>query len=205
MKKMFVTLLMCLAILLSSCNVSTNNTHNETEVLNQQIKELKSMINDLDAEKSALRSDFEKLKFEFQILKNQKNEINVSTNNNNPKLSKFLYEIRENKAIITGYSGDEKNLVIPSCIDGYKVYGIGESAFAYSDIESVIVCEGVEKIDWFAFYAIPTLKSVTIPPSVNSIGYSAFEHVSVSFSICCQENTYACNYAKNAGITYIII
>ena len=37
-------LLLPIAILLSSCNVSTNSAHNETEVLNQQIKELKSIL-----------------------------------------------------------------------------------------------------------------------------------------------------------------
>lgn len=65
----------------------------------------------------------------------------------------YTYSTYNSKtAYIVGYSGKAANLTIPSTIDGYKITGIGDYAFRYNY----------------------TLKSVTIPDTVTSVGYSAF-------------------------------
>ena len=82
---------------------------------------------------------------------------------------------------------------------------VGESAFSSSKITTVIISEGVKKIDWFAFYTCPHLTSVTLPQSVTSIGYAAFEGASSSFSIYCYAGSYACDYAKSYAIPYVAV
>ena len=65
----------------------------------------------------------------------------------------YTYQVlADGTAEITGYTGSATELVIPSEMDGYRVTGIGDNAFFLST----------------------SLKSVTIPDSVTSIGASAF-------------------------------
>ena len=67
-------------------------------------------------------------------------------------IDSFTYEINGESVTITGYTGSEGNVTIPSEIDGKPVTAIGEKAF----------------------YQNYTLTSVEIPNSVTSIGTSAF-------------------------------
>ena len=116
---------------------------------------------------------------------------------------KFLYDIVDGYALISGYTGTDTYLVIPSHIDGYEVAKIGESAFAGRKITTLIISEGIREIDWFSFYGCPTLTSVTLPKSLSSVGYGAFDGASSKLTIYCYSDTYAHNFAKSYGISYI--
>lgn len=86
----------------------------------------------------------------------------------------FVYDSYDDDTIrITDYQGNETNIVIPSEIDGYDVYEIGDNAFRNKDIESVIISEGIIRIGSNAFYNCDDLKSVDIPESVEEIGLGA--------------------------------
>lgn len=119
--------------------------------------------------------------------------------------SVFTYQIVDGTAIITGFVGNDENIIIPSMIDGFKVSGIAGNAFEDYGIKSVIISNGVEYIDWFAFYNCESLIAVTIPSSVSKIGYSAFAGASPSFTIYCHKNSFAENYAKSYGLSYAFI
>ena len=118
---------------------------------------------------------------------------------------KFLYELADESAVITGYTGNEENLVIPSMIDGHKVTEIADSAFSSSQLKRVIVPSGVTKIGWFSFQNCPSLNAVTLPSSITAIGHSAFPAQSKGFSIYCPNDSFALQYAKSYGIAYTII
>ena len=119
--------------------------------------------------------------------------------------SVFIYTLEGGKAIITGFTGEDEHIVIPAKIDGIEVYGIAANAFEDYRIKSVIISEGVEVIDWFAFYRCSDLESVTIPASVRRIGHSAFEGCATRFTIYCHDSSFAQSYAQSYGITYAII
>lgn len=66
------------------------------------------------------------------------------------------------------YIGDDKKPVVPNGVEE-----ICEYAFAYCDIETVLLPESLEKIDDSAF-AYATLKEVTIPANVKIVEDNAF-------------------------------
>ncbi len=75
---------------------------------------------------------------------------------------------------ITGYSEiASKDVVIPSQIDGVDVNVIGNGAFDYKEIESVVLPNGVTKIEENAFMS-NSISKVEIPDSVEFIGGQAF-------------------------------
>ena len=76
---------------------------------------------------------------------------------------------------ITGYSGNDEIINIPSTINDKKVTSIGD--FAFSDCESltsVTIPDSVTSIGNCAFDGCSGLTNVTIPNSVTSIGDFAF-------------------------------
>lgn len=70
---------------------------------------------------------------------------------------------------LTNYNGTEKHIILPQ---GIEI--IGENAFMSSEIESVVVPEGVEKIEDSGFWGCKSLKSVTLPSSLEVIEGDAF-------------------------------
>ena len=88
----------------------------------------------------------------------------------------FYYEENKDGGItITGYTGDETELVIPGEIDGKGVTSIGDSAFRdCSSLTSIKIPAGVTSIGDFAFEYCYGLTSIEIPAGVTSIGNRAF-------------------------------
>ena len=85
---------------------------------------------------------------------------------------------------ITGYSGNDEIINIPSTINDKKVTSIGD--FAFSDCESltsVTIPDSVTSIGNQAFDGCSCLTSITIPNSVTSIGDGVFHGCSGLTSI----------------------
>ena len=89
---------------------------------------------------------------------------------------------------ITSYTGEGvTNVIIPEEIDGVKVTGIGEEVFAYSDITSIEIPDGVTSIGLKAFYGCSSLTNIEIPNSVTSISAAAFADCTSLVSITIPE------------------
>ena len=85
----------------------------------------------------------------------------------------FTYSVTGTEAAITGYTGSGGNVVVPDTIDGYKITGIGSSAFANNTlITSVTLGKNIKEIRNNAFSSCTHLESVTM--SYNStVEYTA--------------------------------
>ncbi len=76
---------------------------------------------------------------------------------------------------LAGYSGEIKNLDIPSTIAGVKVTGVNNNAFMYcTSLESISLPEGVSEIPYMAFTGCTALKEVYLPDGLKTIGFRAF-------------------------------
>ena len=208
--KIFMCLLCLVCILFVSCSSKGNVPEKEHDKndMSAVIDQLEDMLDDLKASQEKINAEnkaqIDKLYAELEKISRE--ESTSSDNNDDINTAgRFLYEIKDGNAIITGYTGKETDIVIPSKIDGYAVESIGESAFSNSKLTSVIISEGIKKIDWFAFYTVPTLASITLPSTIEEIGYGAFEGASSSFTVYCCDDSYALSFVKSYGFSYVII
>ena len=71
----------------------------------------------------------------------------------------------------------EKNIIIPSTINGVAVTEIEEFAFRGANIESMVIPDSVKIIGKSAFRRCTLLESITIPSSVTSIKHGAFSDI----------------------------
>ena len=87
----------------------------------------------------------------------------------------FTYTVSGGYILITGYNGSCEELIIPSKIGDYEVYGIGAGAFKERDrLTSVVISDGIISIGNSAFQNCTNLESITIPVTVTYIGDSVF-------------------------------
>jgi hypothetical protein len=91
-------------------------------------------------------------------------------------LSHFEYSVLNDSVTITGYIGEEINLVLPAEIEGKSVTSIGNAAFlGCTNLKSIIIPGSVEYINKDAFAACVNLETVTIMDGVKGIIDDAFE------------------------------
>lgn len=103
--------------------------------------------------------------------------------------SDYTYTIIDNKATITGFSGEPVFIDIPDIIDGCRVTEIRDNAFyECTSLKNITIPATVEKIGHHAFYACSALESIVIPDSVTEIGMGCFSGNSVLASASISEN-----------------
>ena len=227
MKKKIIIILsviICLSSALSSCSFisepdksdpSASNTERPTDDGNSKIKELEAQIISLlqsqQLSESERKNEIAALKAEIELLKSknketQSNNANTETaspTETEPEEKDFTYTLNGYKATITSTSVTNETLIIPSVIDGHPVGAIGQEILPNNNkIKRIIISSGIETIDWFAFENCTSLLSITIPSSVTSIGYGAFNGAPKSFTIECTKDSFTEKYAQSYGIKY---
>lgn len=86
----------------------------------------------------------------------------------------FSYEIQNEKVVITGYTGSDKNLIIPAEIDNKSVLKIENNALRDNKtLTSVTISEGIEDIGNSAFENCTKLSTITLPTTITHIGKNA--------------------------------
>jgi hypothetical protein len=87
----------------------------------------------------------------------------------------FEYEILDKGAVITRYTGNETEVVIPSSIENAPVVEIGFYAFeAKYDLRAVTLPDTLTLIGEGAFMDCTSLESINIPETVTGIDRGAF-------------------------------
>ncbi len=218
-KSLVIILAICISLLhiLSSCAYSPlNSTDEQYESLPQdtstltdvRIKELEAKIVTLlqsqQISESERKKEISTLKAELEALKKKESEksTEASTESNTQKV--FDYTLNGYKVTITAINTDEESISIPAIIDGHAVVGIGSEVLKSKNIKRIVLEDGIETLDWFAFKGCSALSSISIPASVTSIGYGAFDGASKALTIECKKDSFAMKYAQSYGIKYVL-
>ena len=86
----------------------------------------------------------------------------------------FSYEIVNEQVVITGYTGSDKNLIIPAEIDNKSVLKIENNALRDNKtLTSVTISEGIEDIGESTFENCTSLATITLPKTITHIGKNA--------------------------------
>lgn len=86
----------------------------------------------------------------------------------------FIYEIVDESVIITGYTGSETAVVVPSQIDGLNVEKISDNTFKDNkNITAVTVSSGVKDIGASAFENCTSLATISLPDTIIHMGEKA--------------------------------
>lgn len=108
--------------------------------------------------------------------------VSVMTASAEETYGDYSYTINEDSdgeyVTITGYSGNDTTVVIPSKIKGLPVKVIGGSSFSNTRISSIKIPEGVTSMGGWAFLGCWNLESVSIPDTVKNIGSLCFYNCS---------------------------
>ena len=154
--------------------------------------------------KSEQQQLLNELKAELEALKSTEKPKETSAPIQTDPPTIYNYTLQNGYAVITSVTTTEESITIPAIIDNHQVSAIGSNALNSTTVKSVIISPGIEKIDWFAFSGCISLSSVSIPDSVTSVGYGAFDNTSKALTIHCNRDSFAHKYAQSYGITYDI-
>lgn len=114
----------------------------------------------------------------------------------------FTYTVSDGNAVITKYSSDESNVVIPDTLGGYKVTGIGDSAFLnLTKIKSITIPASITHMDYGAFMNC-TIEQINIPSIESWLGIT-FETNKESSNPLYTGNAYL--YIDGKAVTDIVI
>lgn len=202
MKKIFFSAFVLILLFgMISCSVNSPSSEPSQEL----IESLEAQISMLEKQQAQYVSEHNQLSESIAAALDSISTDGTSPSDTETNAIGFQYTVEAQRAIITGYAGDEVDLVIPSSIDGYEVFAIADGAFSDMKIRSVIISDGVESIGWFAFDGCVRLSAVTLPSSINSIGYSAFGGNTSDLTIYCHNGSFALRFAQSFGISYAVI
>jgi len=115
--------------------------------------------------------------------------------------SQFTYLIENGGVTITAYTGKQKQVTLPTTIEGYPVVAVGDRAFMDNVILTAVeIPDGVTRIGWFAFSGCVSLESISIPTTVATISYGAFQNCRSTLIVNCTPGSYAEAYARSYGM-----
>lgn len=87
----------------------------------------------------------------------------------------FEYIKYQDGIALTKYNGNEKNLIVPSVIDGKKVVSVRGAFYGNRSITHIRLSEGIEEVGYMSFYFCASLVSVKLPSSIRTIEHAAFK------------------------------
>lgn len=126
---------------------------------------------------------------------------NVRTANNIWEEYRYR-ELEDGTLEITGYQGNDTELVIPAEINGKRVTSIGSYAFdGCSSLTGIELPAGITSIGVNAFSGCRSLTEIKLPESLTIIGDYAFGELK-DMELLVYKNNYAEKYAKQYKYSY---
>ena len=104
--------------------------------------------------------------------------------------SAYSYTVDTYGATITGFSGNDKNITLPSVLGGKPVVAVGDNAFKNnSNLETLVIPSSVKTIGDRAFFNCSNLRSVKFSSGLTEIKTYAFDFCTSLTSISLPDTT----------------
>ena len=117
----------------------------------------------------------------------------------------FDYKIQNNEVTITKYRGTSKNVIIPNKIENISVTTIGNHAFYFNKLTSIVLPETLITIGKFAFMQ-NKLINIVLPETLTTIGDCAFSRNRLTSIVLPETLTNIGEYAfHNNTLTSIVL
>lgn len=100
----------------------------------------------------------------------------------------FTYEMSDGEIIITGYTGTDLSIRIPSSINDRPVTVIGEEAFEGYDMTDIVIPDSVVEIGNDAFSECNCLTSIKFSKNLKTIGTGAFSYCDALTAVALPNN-----------------
>ncbi len=119
-----------------------------------------------------------------------------------------IYALSEDKksARVVGYNGEETTVVVQDSYQGVPVTRIDNDAFALRPIVSVTLPDTVQSIGFSAFYYCVRLQTVRLSNNLQAIGGSAFENCDLLMQINVPDSVQTIGrraFAECSGLTIV--
>ena len=124
--------------------------------------------------------------------------MNVTSFSINASAHDYDYFIDDLGVVLTKYNGNDKEVIVPSEIDGKAIVKIEGTFYSNNSIEEVILPEGITIIGEQAFYGCTNLKNVILPKSTEIIDNYAFAYCGIK-EIILPANTHYINEGAFLG------
>ncbi|MDD6547111.1 MAG: leucine-rich repeat domain-containing protein [Pseudomonadota bacterium] len=133
-------------------------------------------------------------------------ELKGRTSPNETMKNDFLYATNQNVCYIRTYLGEGGTIVIPSQINEVIVTTIIDEAFVSNkSITGVVFSEGLQSIGNAAFPGTKLTGTITLPTSLKTVGYSAFQHTDVTSVNILSDCSVDCYAFEDTEIEYVYI
>ncbi len=102
--------------------------------------------------------------------------------------AQFTYTTNNDAVTITGYTGSNSSVIIPSVISNLPVTRVGDWAFYATSVANILIPDSITSIEDGAFFDCQSLTNVTLGSSVTNIGNWVFGFCNNLISINCRGN-----------------
>ena len=112
------------------------------------------------------------------------NKIALSGMQERPEEFTYSVNLTTKAATITGYTGQDEEIVIPEAICGLPVTAVGGSAFkGKTALRHVVIPEGITTLGTYAFSGCTSLEGVVLPEGLLTISNYAFQNCTMLTSL----------------------
>ena len=129
-------------------------------------------INDIYAQPDVRLGDYEDIEYGMRVSWGLSEDVRIHFGFDPDS---YKYCVRpDGTAEITGYTGKDSVLLVPSQVDGLRVAAIRDRAFSGNvQIAGIELPDGVKSIGNYAFYGCSGLKYICLPESLEELGSKA--------------------------------
>lgn len=188
----------------SNANAASSETGATAQAIDTQLAKLQSKLEEIELRYRDLQKKAEQYAQGGESPPTGSEEVAHPIPPTSQETAQYLYRQENEGVVLTKYFGEAREVTVPGAIDGMRVIGLADSAFAGTAVQCVVLPDTLRSLGWFTFYGCSSLEKVIIPASVEKIGYASFDGCSSTLTLTVEKGSYAQQYAASFALRYTV-